>query len=79
MCCRAGSAEDRAFTDKHKAAFESKDAKTLESFLVSLHNRLGSERACILQSTMTGGAGSTMSSIELVALTPEEIKKAAEP
>ena len=31
--CRAGSAEDKAYTDKNKTAFESKDTKTLESFL----------------------------------------------
>ena len=77
VCCRAGSADEKAFTDKYKTAFESKDTKTLESFLYTA----GSDPSALefYKMMMTGEAGSKISSIELVALTPEEMKKAGEP
>src|SRR5256885_14655163 len=76
VCCRAGSAEEKAFTDKYKTAFESKDTKTLESFLYTT----GSDPNALefYKMMMTGEAGSKIASIELVALTPEEMKKAGE-
>src|SRR5262245_31951956 len=77
VCCRAGSAEEKAFTDKYKAAFESKDTKTLESFLYTT----GSDPSALefYKMKMSGEAGSKISSIELAALTPDEAKKAGEP
>ncbi len=75
--CRAGSAEDKAFTDKYKAAFESKDSKTLESFLFTTGSDPGALE--FYKMMMTAEAGSKIASIELVALTPDEMKKAGEP
>lgn len=75
--CRAGSAEDNAFTDKYKTAFESKDTKTLESFLYTTGSDPGALE--FYKMMMTGEAGSKIASIELVALTPDEMKKAGEP
>lgn len=75
--CRAGSAEDKAFTDKYKTAFESKDTKTLESFLYTTGSDPGALE--FYRMMMTGEAGSKIASIELAALTPDEMKKAGEP
>jgi len=74
---RAGGADEKVFTDKYKTAFESKDTKTLESFLYTT----GSDPNALefYKMMMTGEAGSKIASIELVALTPEEMKKAGEP
>jgi len=74
---RAGGADEKAFTDKYKTAFESKDTKALESFLYTT----GSDPNALefYKMMMTGEAGSKIASIELVALTPEEMKKAGEP
>ncbi len=77
VCCRAGSAEDKAFTDKYKAAFESKDTKTLESFLYTTGSDPGALE--FYKMMMSAEAGSKIASIELAALTPEEMKKAGEP
>lgn len=73
----ASAADEKAFTDKYKTAFEAKDTKTLESFLYTT----GSDPMALefYKMMMTGEAGSKVSSIELVALTPEEMKKAGEP
>lgn len=73
----ASAADEKAFTDKYKTAFEAKDTKTLESFLYTT----GSDPTALefYKMMMTGEAGSKVSSIELVALTPEEMKKAGEP
>ena len=75
--CRAGSAEDKAFTDKYKTAFESRDSKTLESFLYTT----GSDPGVLefYKMMMTAEAGSKIASMELVALTPDEMKKSGEP
>ena len=77
LFCRAGSAEDKAFTDRYKTAFESKDTKALESFLYTT----GSDPGVLefYKMMMTGDAGSKIVSIELAALTPDEMKKAGEP
>jgi len=77
VCCRAGSADEKAFTDKYKTAFESKDTKTLESFLYTTGSDPGALE--FYKMMMSGEAGSKISSIELVALTPDEMKKASEP
>ena len=74
VCCRAGSADEKAFTDKYKTAFESKDTKTLESFLYTTGSDPGALE--FYKMMMSGEAGSKISSIELVALTPDEMKKA---
>ena len=71
----AGSSEkEKTFTDKYKAAFEAKDTATLESFLYTQ----GSDPTILgfykmMQSMEAGGK---ISKIELVDLSPEDVKKA---
>lgn len=76
-CLHAGSPDEKAFVDKYKTAFEAKDTATLESFLYTT----GSDPMALefYKMMMTGDAGSKISKIELVALTPDEAKKTAEP
>jgi hypothetical protein len=74
---RAGTpAEEKAFVDKYKAAFEKGDKAALESFLyVKDANPMALEFYKMMQ---TEGAGTAkISKIELVDLTPEEVKKAS--
>ena len=70
-------AQEKAFTDKYKAAMEGKDTATLESFLYTQ----GSDPEIVefYKMMQSGGAGEKISSIELVSLTPEDVKKAATP
>ena len=74
---RAGTpADEKAFVDKYKAAFEKGDKATLESFLYTQGaNPMALE---FYKMMMTEGAGGKISKIELVDLTPEDVKKAAE-
>jgi len=73
----ASPTDEKAFTEKYKTAFEAKDTRTLESFLYTV----GSDTTALefYKMMMTGEAGNKISQIELVALTPEETKKAKEP
>ena len=74
----AGTPEqEKAFTDKYKAAMEGKDTATLEAFLYTQ----GSDPAALefYKMMQSGGAGEKISSIELVNLTPEDVKKATTP
>ena len=70
-------AQEKAFTDKYKKAFEGKDTATLESFLYTQ----GSDSAALelYKMMQSGQAGEKISSIELVSLTPEDVKKATTP
>ena len=74
----AGTSEkEKAFTDRYKKAFEAKDTATLESFLYTQ----GSDPAALefYKMMQSGGAGDKISSIELVNLTPDDLKKATAP
>jgi len=73
----ATPAQEKAFTDKYKTAMESKDTATLEAFLY----RQGSDPAALefYKMMQSGGAGEKITSIELVNLTPEDVKKATTP
>src|SRR3954453_8735838 len=74
----AGTPEqDKAFVDKYKAAFEKGDKATLESFLYTKDaNPMALE---FFKMMATEGAGTAkISKIELVDLTPADVKKAAE-
>lgn len=75
--CAGTSAQEKAFTDKYKAAFEANDAKTLQSFLYTK----GADPMVLdfFKSAQTSDAGGKVSKIELVDLSPEEVKKAAAP
>jgi hypothetical protein len=69
--------QEKAFTDKYKTAMEGKDTATLESFLYTK----GSDPAALefYKMMQSGGAGEKIASIELVNLTPEDVKKATTP
>ena len=78
LLCSAGSADqDKAFTDKYKTAYESKDTKTLESFLYTTGADPGAVE--FYKMMMTAEAGGKLSKIELVTLTPDEITTASKP
>ena len=69
--------QEKAFTDKYKAAMEGKDTATLESFLYTQ----GSDPEALefYKMMQSGRAGEKISKIELVNLTPEDVKKATTP
>lgn len=74
----AGTSEqEKAFVDKYKTAMEGKDTATLQSFLYTQ----GSDPAAVefYKMMQSGEAGEKISTIELVALTPEDVKKATTP
>src|SRR5881394_429724 len=74
----AGTAEpDKAFVDKYKAAYEKGDKATIESFFYTKDaNPMALE---FYKMMATEGAGTAkISKIELVDLTPEDVKKASE-
>jgi hypothetical protein len=74
----AGTPEqEKAFVDQYKTAFEKGDKATIESlFYIKDANPMALEYYKMMA---TDGAGtSTISKIELVALTPEDVKKASE-
>ena len=74
----AGTPEqEKAFTDKYKAAMEGKDTAVLASFLYTQ----GSDPAAVefYKMMQSGEAGEKISTIELVNLTPEDLKKATAP
>jgi hypothetical protein len=78
LTARAGdSAAEKAFTDKYKAAFESKDTKTLESFLYTT----GSDPSAVefFKMMQSGEAGGKIIKIELAALSAEEMAKGSSP
>lgn len=74
----AGTPEqEKTFTDKYKAAMEGKDSATLESFLYTQ----GSDPAALefYKMMQSGEAGEKISQIQLVNLTPDDVKKATTP
>jgi hypothetical protein len=70
-------AQDKEFVDKYKAAYEKGDKAALEAFLYTKDaNPMALEFYKMMQ---TEGAGTNkISKIELVDLTPEDVKKAGE-
>jgi hypothetical protein len=70
-------AQEKAFVDKYKAAFEAKDTATLESFLYTQ----GADPMVVsfYKMMQSSSAGGKVANIELAGLTPEDVKKAAEP
>jgi hypothetical protein len=74
----AGTTEqEKAFVDKYKTAFEAKDTAALELFLYTQ----GADPAIVgfYKMMQSAEAGEKISKIELVNLTPEDVKKAATP
>jgi hypothetical protein len=70
-------AQEKAFTDKYKTAFEAKDTATLESFLYT--QCADPEILGFYKMMQSSDAGGKISKIELVDLTPDDAKKAATP
>jgi hypothetical protein len=69
-------AQEKEFLDKYKAAFEKGDKAALESFLYTEGaNPMALEFYKMMQAD---GIGGKITKIELVDLTPEEVKQAAE-
>jgi len=70
-------AQDKEFVDKFKAAYEKGDKAALEAFLYTKDaNPMALE---FYKMMLTEGAGTAkITKIELVDLTPEDVKKAAE-
>jgi hypothetical protein len=78
LSLQAGNpAQEKAFLDKYKTAFEGKDTATLELFLYTQ----GADPAIVgfYKMMQSGEAGEKTSKIDLVDLTPEDAKKAATP
>jgi len=71
----AGPADEKAFTEKYKKAFEAKDMTTLQSFLYTS----GSDPTIVgfYQMMMSAEAGNKISKIDLVPLSAEDAQKAA--
>jgi hypothetical protein len=70
-------AQEKAFTDKYKTAFEAKDTATLESFLYT--QGADPEILGFYKMMQSSDAGGKISKIELIELTPEDVKKASTP
>ena len=78
LSLQAGTpAQEKAFTDKYKTAFEAKDTATLESFLYTQ----GADPAILgfYKMMQSSEAGGKISKIDLVDLTAEDMKKATTP
>lgn len=78
LSLRAGtSPQEKAFIHKYKTAFEAKDTATLESFLYTQ----GADPVILgfYKMMQSSEAGEKISKIDLVDLTPEDLKKAATP
>jgi hypothetical protein len=70
-------AQDKEFVDKYKAAYEKGDKAALEAFLYTKDaNPMALEFYKMMQAEGAGTA--KISKIELVNLTPEDVKKASE-
>ncbi len=70
----ASTPEEKAFTDKYKAAYEAKDTATLHSLLYT--EGANPMALSFYKMMLANDAGEKISKIELIDLTPEEAKKA---
>jgi hypothetical protein len=75
--CAASGEQEKTFIYKYKTALEAKDTTALQSFLYAT----GADPMIVgfYQMMQSSGAGDKVSKIELVDLTPEDVKKAAAP
>jgi len=69
--------QEKAFTDQYKKAFEGNDTATLQSFLYTQ----GADPGIVefYKMMQSGEAGAKISKIDVVSLTPEDVKKATTP
>jgi len=78
LFARAASAEqEKAFVAKYKDALEANDSATLQSVLYTT----GADPMIVgfYKMMQSGGAGDKVSKIELVDLTPDDVKKTTAP
>jgi len=78
LFARAANAEqEKAFVEKYKTALEANDSATLQSVLYTT----GADPMIVgyYKMMQSGGAGDKVSKIELVDLTPDDVKKATAP
>jgi len=73
----AATEQEKAFVEKYKTALEAKDTTALQSCLYTT----GADPMIVgfYKMMQSSGAGDKVSKIELVDLTPEDVKKAAAP
>ena len=72
--CAGTPEQEKEFTAKYKTAYEAKDAAVLYSFLYT--ENANPMALGFYKMMMSNGAGQKISKIELVDLTPDEVKKA---
>jgi len=77
LCIRAATEQEKAFMEKYKTALETKDAATLQSCLYTT----GADPMIIgfYKMMQSNGEGDKVSKIDLVDLTPDDVKKATAP
>src|SRR5205807_6900361 len=78
LFARAANAEkEKAFVEKYESALEANDSATLQSVLYTT----GADPMIVgfYKMMQSGGAGDKVSKIELVDLTPDDVKKATAP
>jgi hypothetical protein len=75
--CAASAEQENTFVHKYKTALEVKDTTALQSCLYTT----GADPTIVgfYKMMQSSGAGDKVSKIELVDLTPEDVKKAAAP
>ena len=77
LCAPAATDQEKAFVEKYKTALEKKDTATLQSCLYTT----GADPMIIgfYKMMQSNGEGDKVSKIDLVDLTPDDVKKATEP
>ena len=77
LCARAATEQEKAFIEKYKTALETKDTTTLQSCLYNT----GADPMIIgfYKMMQSNGEGDKVSKIDLVDLTPDDVKKATAP
>jgi hypothetical protein len=77
LCARAATEQEKAFIEKYKTALEAKDTATLQSCLYTT----GADPMIVgfYKMMQSNGEGDKVSKIDLVDLTPGDVKKATEP
>ena len=77
LCARAATEQEKAFVEKYKTALETKDTTTLQSCLYTT----GANPMIVgfYKMMQSNGEGDKVSKIDLVDLTPDDVKKATAP
>jgi hypothetical protein len=77
LCALAATEQEKAFVEKYKTALETKDTTTLQSCLYTT----GADPTIVgfYKMMQSNGEGDKVSKIDLVDLTPDDVKKATAP